>query len=1114
MPSDPRAFLSYARADGESFARQLRERLKKQEPEITLWQDRSHMRGGEDWWLQIVEALDKVRFLVLVVTKAALASGVVQKEWRLARQKGVCVAPVAGVADLPFASMAKWMSAAHFYDLDKEWQTFVSYLKSPCREPRIPFMAPELPSGAVRRQATRQAVLDRLLDGGNPRPGTVSLYGGPGFGKTTLAAELCGDDAVLTAYDHGVLWATLGQQPNAQAELSKLYAALTGERPAFIDADDASLQLGDVLRDRRCLMVVDDAWNPAHLRPFFRGGPQCARLVTTRVSDVAAQTAARVDVAEMSEREAVSLLTNRLPQPPADLGPFRKLAARLGEWPLLLELVGASIGQRLQRGDAITGALTYVEQVLERRGLGGFDLRKPQNRNQAIALTMEVSLEMLDPAERRHYQDLSVFPEGIDVPLGAVGDLTGLDQFEAGELGERLANLSLLKLRLPEATIRLHDAVRAYLEGQVPDADALHCRLAEAWGQPETLPESYSWRLIGHHLVKAMETAAPDALHRRAQAVVDFLTSGEAGRVGVRQLDDLAALRGLLATTVDCVARDEDGAAPLTLARAALNLATLRETRLGPKDVFRLAREGKLQEARDRLELFEPDPTWRQVALLTLAWLLPADAAADTEALRTQVRAEASDPTVRLLADRMPLGRKPQPLAQPLPPPPPPYVAESILQRLSGGGDNPNLLEPLAGTKLLAAQGDNAPAFLAAADGPQLVAYAAQPGNADEQAQRDGLVRRYLGVHASNPYSHYRNRSLWLLIPHILEHPDPAWVQEMLTELEAAALHAVQKEFREAVPMAVDAAAARTGNAEAAQRLEDLGQRTLDEARQTATRPVGGDPWSYLLRRLAALAEAHALGLQRKSEAEALLQRAFDLPFGLAGYRAGALATLVEATRISGAEHLPGYNGLWKQALQAAHNVQDSAFCARVTSRTNALKARRDGKGAASQTSDLVRRFVANPAAAEFCALHLVGERYEFRTDAYNRLPIPDRARQADSLEKLGHLYGESPEALRRVNPGVDPQAVLPVGTPVNIPDLGFGPALAAHLAALVLISADDARDKTRTLQSLVPIAIANQTALDSVLARLVLVAMPADTGALQALRRSAWDVSAADGAH
>ena len=93
---EPRVFISYARSDGEQFATELRQRLEAEH--IPLWQDRIGMEGGKDWWQQITEALDKVEFMVLVMTPAAMQSETVRKEWRYARQQGVCVYPVKGSA--------------------------------------------------------------------------------------------------------------------------------------------------------------------------------------------------------------------------------------------------------------------------------------------------------------------------------------------------------------------------------------------------------------------------------------------------------------------------------------------------------------------------------------------------------------------------------------------------------------------------------------------------------------------------------------------------------------------------------------------------------------------------------------------------------------------------------------------------------------------------------------------------------------------------------------------------------------------------------------------------------------------------------------------------------
>ena len=139
-------FLSYARADGEQFAQTIRERLCKLAPDIVIKQDRLLLEGGVGWWKQLTGAIDSVEFLILVMTPSAMQSPNVRKEWRYARQQGVCVYPVKAApdAELHFSQLPRWMSKAHFFDLDKEWDTFIAHLRKGCDTPRVPFMAPDL----------------------------------------------------------------------------------------------------------------------------------------------------------------------------------------------------------------------------------------------------------------------------------------------------------------------------------------------------------------------------------------------------------------------------------------------------------------------------------------------------------------------------------------------------------------------------------------------------------------------------------------------------------------------------------------------------------------------------------------------------------------------------------------------------------------------------------------------------------------------------------------------------------------------------------------------------------------------------------------------------------
>ncbi|NTW37940.1 MAG: hypothetical protein HGB17_17930, partial [Syntrophobacteraceae bacterium] len=97
------------------------------------------------------------------------------------------------------------------------------------------------------------------------------------------------------------------------------------------------------------------------------------------------------------------LIAHLNPQPTL-LKPFEALAQRLGEWPLLLGLVNAALRERINiRHDSIDGALRHINQTLDRRDLTAFDRTNPEERNDAVKRSIEVSLELLNSDHRRCY---------------------------------------------------------------------------------------------------------------------------------------------------------------------------------------------------------------------------------------------------------------------------------------------------------------------------------------------------------------------------------------------------------------------------------------------------------------------------------------------------------------------------------------------------------------------------------------------------------------------------------------------------------------------------------------------------------------------------------------
>jgi hypothetical protein len=137
---------------------------------------------------------------------------------------------------------------------------------------------------------------------------------------------------------------------------------------------------------------------------------------------------------------------------------------------------------------------------------------------------MEEVLSLLEPNERDRCKELAVFPEDAVVPVTTIAKLWEaggeIDSSDTEALIRRLADLSLLlRFRLTEPRVRLHDEFREYLVGLQGDRlPRLHSMLLDAChpgketrpGDPGNLEwadlppsEPYLWDYLAYHLVEA-----------------------------------------------------------------------------------------------------------------------------------------------------------------------------------------------------------------------------------------------------------------------------------------------------------------------------------------------------------------------------------------------------------------------------------------------------------------------------------------------------------------------------------------------------------------------------------------------------------------------------------
>jgi Trypsin-like peptidase domain/AAA ATPase domain len=673
---------------------------------------------------------------------------------------------------------------------------------------------------------------------------------------------------------------------------------------------------------------------------------------------------------------------------------------------------------------------------------------------------------------------------------------TALEPVRRFVIGDAVSGYSLCHHRFQTylSTTRLQE------QDQQPYRERL-LRWADDW---RTHRGRYALTYYVSHLADAARAAAGDDLDV-ARKLGGLVADSEFHQTYLDVIDDLPALQRDLELALETVARAPR--APLeTLVPAALALEDFRRSWFRPESVFELAEMNRVADAEKRLSLFEIDQEWQQLARLVIVWLSAQGERASANELRSRVSTELQphEPLPLLLARietwlgerAAPQLRMPYPPFE-LPPPPPLEIAQHLVSRM-GGATDPEVQYRGITTlhERTVAQADAAPVYIAEGDSPFLVAYAvAHPG------EGDALLHQYIAIHAGNPYADYRNRSLWGILAAALCHPNDYAARDYARLLATAALAAAPVRFREGLRVTVVGLRARSGGPGPIQQLDVLVDQARGAAAALEQERWLSDSWGHHARRLAALSEVHAHALGREDEATMLLDQALALPFGFAGYQAPSSLTLAEANRICRPHDPAASMAAVEAARRAAHNIQEPGFCARTTARVNAMLERWWAHPLAD-LAGIVSRFVDDPHAREFSPLHRVGEEYGERSRGEERLEMPDGVLSANTLTRLAHdVYHVSAAETRRLNEDFAADEVLRAGTVVAVPDAKFAPLLAARFAAEALVQDGlTAAEREGLIRKLVPIATGNPTALDTVLARLLLAASPDAPNVLDAI--------------
>lgn len=311
----------------------------------------------------------------------------------------------------------------------------------PAPQPTTMGTAPPMPALMVGRDSDLAKLKQRVGIGHAGQQASsinvlTAMRGWPGVGKTTLAAALAHDADINARFPDGVLWASLGQQPNLFAELGAWGRALgVPDLRGAKTVEEASQLLAGILRTKKALLIVDDVWEAEHLLPFRVGGADCALLLTTRLPEIARAIAATPDdvyvLGVLDQADALNLLRMLAPTVViANEAACRELVADLEGLPLALQVAGRLLQTEAGYGFEVTDLLQKL-----REGAAVIEAHAPADRadiaNQTtptVAALLDLSTSRLDETSLTHFAYLGAFaPKPATFDMAAIRSVWEVD---------------------------------------------------------------------------------------------------------------------------------------------------------------------------------------------------------------------------------------------------------------------------------------------------------------------------------------------------------------------------------------------------------------------------------------------------------------------------------------------------------------------------------------------------------------------------------------------------------------------------------------------------------------------------------------------------------------
>jgi DNA-binding SARP family transcriptional activator len=303
----------------------------------------------------------------------------------------------------------------------------------------------------------------------------VVLSGEPGVGKSTLAVRVA--HQLRGSFPDGQLFAHLAGASgprNPAHVLGEWLHALGVSAPAVPDDLEArAAAFRGRLTDKKVLILLDDAADPAQVRPLLPGTPGCVTIITSRRRLSGLPGTHRITLSPYTDAEAGQLLEriagSRVSGEPQDAA---RILAACGNLPLAIRIAGTRLALRPQLGlGTLADRLEDERRKLDELSVSDLEVRS----------SLSLSYQALGPAARNTLLLLGMM--GLaNLPAWAVAVLHEDSEADGGI--EDLIESSLVQPAgldgVGEPRYRMHDLVRAFSWELAQTVDGYEGRSAAA----------------------------------------------------------------------------------------------------------------------------------------------------------------------------------------------------------------------------------------------------------------------------------------------------------------------------------------------------------------------------------------------------------------------------------------------------------------------------------------------------------------------------------------------------------------------------------------------------------------------------------------------------------